>query len=84
MFDEVLYADDTVCISESVPAMNRLLKNIETESKKYGLRLNEGKCVSLGYGVQGNLHLTGLHRKIMQEKEVKYLGCQMDGNERKI
>ena len=57
-FDEVLYADDTVCIPESVPAMNRLLKLIESESAKYGLQLHKGKCVSMGYGKMGNLHLT--------------------------
>ena len=35
--DEVLYADDTICISEDENAMNRLLKAIETEGHKYGL-----------------------------------------------
>lgn len=77
-FDEVLYADDTVCISESVPAMNRLLKQIEIESAKYGMRLNKGKCVALGYGTEGNIHLSG-GEHIAQEEEVKYLGCQLDG-----
>ena len=36
-FEEVLYADDTMCVSGSVTAMNRLLKLIEKESIKYGL-----------------------------------------------
>lgn len=77
-FDEVLYADDTVCISESVAAMTRLLKLIEAESEKSGLKLHNKKYTSLGYGKKGNLHLTGLKEVISQEEEVKYLGCQLD------
>ena len=52
--------------------MSRLLKCIELESEKYGLRLNKGKCVSLGYGKEGNIHLTGLKETVKQESEVKY------------
>eukprot|EP00969_Alexandrium_andersonii_P150011 6633326-Alexandrium_andersonii.AAC.1 len=33
--DEVLYADDTVCISQTVPAMNRLLHAVETRGREY-------------------------------------------------
>lgn len=33
-FDEVPYADDTVCISESAAPTNRMLKVIELESDK--------------------------------------------------
>ena len=41
--DEVLYADDTICMSEDEQAMNRLLKEIEKEGKYYGLMLNKKK-----------------------------------------
>ena len=42
--DEVLYADDTICVSENKEAMNRRLTVTETEGGNYGLRLNKGKC----------------------------------------
>ena len=43
-FDEVLYADDTICISESEQAMNKLLAAIEKQGRRYGMRLNRAKC----------------------------------------
>ena len=48
--DEVLYADDTICIAQNEQAMNRLLAAIETEGKKYGMRLNKNKCEYLPIG----------------------------------
>ena len=44
-FDEVLFADDTICVSTDTKAMNRLLKEIEEQGDKYGLKLNKTKCV---------------------------------------
>eukprot|EP00975_Prorocentrum_lima_P046059 9632075-Prorocentrum_lima.AAC.1 len=41
---EVLYADDTICVSESVTILNRQLSLIESEGAKYGLLLNKEKC----------------------------------------
>ena len=40
-FDEVLYADDTICASKDTRAMNKLLANIETIGGKYGMELNK-------------------------------------------
>ena len=37
--DQVLYAGDTIRISEEEDAMNRLLHAVETEGLKYGLKL---------------------------------------------
>ena len=45
-FDEVLYADDTICVSEEAAAMNRLLSRIEEEGEKYGMELNCKKSAS--------------------------------------
>ena len=50
--DEVLYADDTICIAQTMAAMNRLLSAIETEGEKYGLKLNRDKCEYLPLGGQ--------------------------------
>ena len=42
-FDEVLFADDTICISHDTKAMNRMLKTIEEIGAISGMKLNRGK-----------------------------------------
>ena len=42
-FDEVLYADGTICISEDETSMNWLLNQIESEGAAYGFKLNKTK-----------------------------------------
>ena len=51
--DQVLYADDTICITKTVAAMNKLVKAIQDEGEKYGLKLNEDKCEYLPVGKEG-------------------------------
>lgn len=71
-YDEVFYADDTICIAQNMAAMNRLLAAIEAEGAKYGLRLNRETCEYLGIGSPGNVRLAvGEKRKLVNE--VKYL-----------
>lgn len=41
IFDEVLYADDTICISENEQALNWLVQTIEKEGAAYGLKFNK-------------------------------------------
>eukprot|EP00975_Prorocentrum_lima_P039670 8336229-Prorocentrum_lima.AAC.1 len=48
--DEVLYADDTICVAQKVPALNRLLTAIETEGRTYGMKLNKEKCELIAFG----------------------------------
>ena len=43
-FDEVTYADDTICITRSIKTMNDFIKSIEEEGMKYGMKLNKTKC----------------------------------------
>ena len=50
--DEVLYADDTICMTENENAMNRRIRAIEIEEAKYGLRLNKNKCEYLHCGAR--------------------------------
>ena len=38
-FNEVLFADDTICISENAQSLNKLLHLIQEEGAKYGLQL---------------------------------------------
>ena len=40
-FDEVTYADDTICISTDTEAMNQFIERIEWEGFRYGLKLNK-------------------------------------------
>ena len=42
-FDEVTYADDTICISRCIKTMNKCIETIETEGFKYGMKLNKTK-----------------------------------------
>ena len=76
-FDEVVYADDTICISESEVAMNGLLAAIEAEGSKYGMRLNKSKCEYLKFGLAGNVKFNNGER-VKQMEEVKYLGCLLN------
>ena len=43
-YNEVLYADDTICVTTDTKTMNTYLEEIETEGAKYGLKLNRSKC----------------------------------------
>ena len=58
-FDEVLFADDTICFSQSPDELNHFLHRIEIHSKNYGLQLNEDKC-ELSMGPQYDLLLRWL------------------------
>ena len=75
--DEVLYADDTICISRDENAMNRLLSAIEREGKKYGMGLNKGKCEHLAFGGAGQVTFAD-GSEVSRKTEVKFLGCMMN------
>ena len=44
-FDEVLYADDTICLSTNKNALQSFLHAIQLESAKYGLKLKRTPCL---------------------------------------
>ena len=75
--DQILYADDTICISEDEDAMNRLLHAIETDCSKCGLKLNTTKCeyIKVRKAKIDKFH-DGTNVPLMHE--VKYLGCNMN------
>lgn len=52
LFDEILYADDTIIFSEDASALEELLHAIEDEGAKYGMQLNRKKCEAMC--VRGN------------------------------
>ena len=43
-FDEILFADDTICVSENAQALTLLLHKIQEKGQQYGLTLNKDKC----------------------------------------
>jgi hypothetical protein len=55
-YDEVLYADDTICVSTNTMALNKLLASIEEEANKYGLTLNKTKCEVMYNSTKANVH----------------------------
>ena len=54
-FDEIVYADDTICVSTGEEAMNLFLKDIENEGKRYGLSLNRNTCELLTTSLNANI-----------------------------
>ena len=75
-FEEVLYADDTICISEDARTMSELFKKIEEEGDKYGMKLNYKKCELIKFWDIGVVRMRdGTRMKPVDE--VKYLGCQL-------
>ena len=72
-FDEILYADDTICVSKDTRSMNKLLESIERIGENYGMKLNKTKCELLKFGGRADVHFKdGV--KVPQMGEVKYLG----------
>jgi hypothetical protein len=76
-FDEVLYADDTMCMSQSETAMNRLLAAIETDGAYYGLRVNRAKCEYLHFGQARKVKFAD-GTTLNPADAVKYFGCTLN------
>ena len=75
-FDEVLYADDTICISTDTRVINRRLSHIEKHGARYGLLLNKDKCEVLS-NAHADIHFADGTR-IKHKQEVRYLGCMLN------
>ena len=75
--DEVLYADDTICISENEEALCRLLIAIIKEGENYGLRLNKTNCEYPYFGQAKPIYFDD-GTPVKRLDEVKYLGCSMN------
>ena len=76
-FDEVMYADDTICISQDTKTMNKFIKSIETIGKEYGLSLNKTKCELITTANKPDIHFSD-KTTILEKDEVEYLGCQLN------
>jgi hypothetical protein len=73
-FDEVLFADDTICISSDTRSMNMLLAAIQREGAKYDMKLNQTKCEALVFGGRAAIKFED-GTPVKQVSEAKYLGC---------
>ena len=74
VFDEVLYADDTIIHSTDAKKVEKLLHRIEQEGGKYGLKLNKNKCETMNVRGISEVHLEN-HNKVKEMNESRYLGC---------
>ena len=75
-FDEVLYADDTICISSSEEAIENRLKQIIIHGARYGLHLNMKKCEVLG-NVSAHIKYPN-GEEVTQKDTVEYLGAMLN------
>ena len=76
-YNEILYADDTILITNSVAEMELLVSEIETEGEKYGMALNYDKCESVT--LSGNNAIRFKNGSVIPHKNtVKYLGCVLN------
>ena len=83
-FDEVMYADDTICISTDTRTINQFVREIEETGIKYGLKLNRNKCEVLTTEKNPNIHFNQ-GEKIKITDTVKYVGISLnkEGNSKK-
>jgi len=73
-FDEVTYADDTICISTDAEAMNQFIKQIEFEGIRYGMKLNKAKCELITTHGDADIHFED-KTKVPKVRIATYLGC---------
>ena len=76
-FDEVLFADDTICVSTSAEGLNGLVHRVDQHSQRYGVAVNKGKCELINFGVTGSIHFNN-GKPILKQYQAKYLGCTLN------
>ena len=78
-FFEILYADDTIIYSRSAATLTKLLRKIQDEGAKYGLKLNLAKCEAININTAGVVRFNN-GKPVKQTDEAKYLGCLLNDN----
>ena len=79
-FDMVFYADDTIVFSQTQEGIEEILGRIQRVSGKYGLKLNQDKCVNMNMNANGSQKL-GTQAEDHKMKEVgaaMYLGNKLN------
>ena len=75
-FDEVTYADDTICITRSIETMNDFIKSIEEEGIKYGMKLNKTKCELITNNPNARIIFPD-NSLVKKHRTATYLGCEI-------
>ena len=70
---EILYADDTMIMGNRAREINIYLKQVEIESAKYNLKLNNSKCFYIGMNGKADIHFAD-GTKVKKADDVTYLG----------
>ena len=76
-FDEILFADDTICISHDTKTMNKMLKAIMEVGLLSGMKLNYNKCEAIRFGTPARVHF-GDGTPVKEVATAKYLGCHLN------
>ena len=77
LYDEILYADDTILFSEDTNTLQSFLWEVEKEGRRYGLKLNKGKCEALN--TEGSEEIKfGNGKTVKRVTESSYLGCRLN------
>ena len=77
LFDEILYADDTIIFSEDAAALEELLHAIEEEGGKYGMKSNKKKCEHMCVRASDIVKFKDAG-SVPPHDESKYLGCMLN------
>jgi len=76
-FDEILFADDTICVSGSAEGMSDFIRRIETHSSRYGMALNRTKCEVFTLRILAPITFSD-GAPVALKTEATYLGCKMN------
>ena len=71
-----IVADDTICISRSIKAMNNFIKTIEEKGITYGMKLNKGSCGLLTNNQNARIVLPD-SSLVKKHQSATYLGCEL-------
>jgi hypothetical protein len=73
---QIIYADDTLLVGKRAKEFNLMLKAIEKHSKRYGMRLNKGKCVSLEMNTKVDVRFSD-GTSLKKVTEAVYVGAKL-------
>ena len=76
-FNELVYADDTVLITNNTNAMNRLIEKIQYCAGYYGLNFNEKKCISMNFNTKSKTKFAD-NSFVPTEENTSYLGANIN------
>ena len=73
-FDEVTYADDTICFTSNTQVMNISIAEMEEAGFRYGPKLNKTKCEQMTAHPNTHIHFSD-NTRVPKVRLATYLGC---------